>query len=211
MKTQADTIVEPQTVVQVDRKDRRKRIGLYGGTFNPIHTSHLIVGDQVGNALGLDKVMFLPDVVPPHVDTKYAIDPQLRVEMIRLAIQGNPLFDIELAEIERGGVSYTYDTVVALMKKHPDVDYYFIIGGDMVQYLPKWHRIDELSKLVTFVGVQRRGFETESKYPVVWVDVPMIDISSTDIRQRIKEGQSVRYFVPDSVIHFIKEHHLYFE
>lgn len=209
MKTQSAAVT--QTQVQTKTSGHRKRVGLYGGTFNPIHTSHLIVADQVGHALGLDRVLFLPDLVPPHVDKKSAIDPQDRVEMIKLAIQGNPLFDIELAEINRGGVSYTYDTVVELKRQHPDVDYYFIIGGDMVQYLPTWHRIEELSSLVTFVGVQRLGYQTQSKYPVVWVDVPLIDISSTNIRQRIQTGQSIKYFVPDAVVDYIKEHHLYLE
>ncbi|KRM13234.1 nicotinate-nucleotide adenylyltransferase [Paucilactobacillus suebicus] len=209
METQSNTVTEIK--VQTQENGHRKRIGLYGGTFNPVHTSHLIVADQVGTTLGLDKVNFLPDAIPPHVDTKTAIDPQMRVDMIKLAIEDNPLFGVEMSEINRGGVSYTYDTVVKLKKAHPEVDYYFIIGGDMVQYLPKWHRIDELSKLVTFVGVQRRGFETDSKYPVIWVDVPLIDISSTGIRNRIKTGQSVKYFVPDKVIEYIKEHHLYLE
>lgn len=211
MKLQTDTVTTVKPVLQPQTDGHRKRVGLYGGTFNPVHTSHLIVGDQVGNALGLDKVSFLPDMVPPHVDQKQAIDPELRVEMLQLAIAGNPLFDLELAEIKRGGVSYSYDTVVALKKQHPDTDYYFIVGGDMVQYLPTWHRIDELAKLVTFVGVQRRGYQTQSQYPVLWVDVPLIDISSTDIRKRIKTGQSVKYFVPDPVIDFIKEHRLYLD
>ncbi|WP_137597372.1 nicotinate-nucleotide adenylyltransferase [Paucilactobacillus kaifaensis] len=205
------TSTNTQTVTQTETQGHKRRIGLYGGTFNPIHTSHLIVADQVGNALGLDEVLFLPDVIPPHVDQKSTIEPQLRIDMIQLAIEGNPLFGIELAEVKRGGISYTFDTIAELKQAHPENDYYFIIGGDMVEYLPKWHRIDELAKMITFVGVRRPGYQPKSKYPVIWVDAPLIDISSTDIRNRVQCGQSIRYLVPDKVATFIKEHRLYLE
>lgn len=211
MQRQTTTRTNTQTITQTETKGHKKRVGLYGGTFNPIHTSHLIVADQVGNTLGLDEVLFLPDVIPPHVDQKGAIDPGLRIDMIQLAIEGNPLFGIELAEVKRGGISYTFDTVAQLKQAHPENDYYFIIGGDMVEYLPKWHRIDELAKMVTFVGVRRPGYQPKSKYPVIWVDAPLIDISSTDIRHRVQCGQSIRYLVPEKVATFIKEHRLYLE
>ncbi|WP_461239472.1 nicotinate-nucleotide adenylyltransferase [Paucilactobacillus sp. N302-9] len=207
---QGQTTQNTQTKLQTQTQTKKKRrVGLYGGTFNPIHTSHLIVADQVGHALGLDQVLFLPDMIPPHVDAKEAIDAQTRVEMIQLAIADNALFGLELAEINRGGVSYTFDTISELKRLHPDTDYYFIIGGDMVAYLPTWHRIDELAQMVTFVGIRRRGFSDESNYPVIWVDAPLIDISSTDIRNRIKTGQSINYLVPKAVEQYIKEHHLY--
>jgi len=114
-----------------------------------------------------------------------------------------------LSEIERGGVSYTYDTIVFLKEKYPEYDFYFIIGADMVADLPTWHRIDELSKLITFVGVQRPGFIANSSYSVLWVDAPLLAISSTDIRNRVISGLSIRYLVPDRVEKYIKEHHLY--
>ena len=116
-------------------------------------------------------------------------------------------------EKERGGVSYTYDTIKYLLDKHPDVDYYFIIGGDMVDYLDKWYRINDLIRLphFHFVGVQRQGAKNETRYPVIWVDVPTVDFSSTDIRQRVRRGQSIKYMVPDAVSKFIEEHQLYRE
>jgi len=211
LQHQTTTDVTTQTITQTKTDGHKRRIGLYGGTFNPIHTSHLIVADQVGNALGLDEVLFLPDMIPPHVDAKDSINPQLRIDMIQLAIEDNPMFGIELAEVKRGGISYTFDTIKELKRVHPENDYYFIIGGDMVAYLPTWHRIDELANMVTFVGVRRLGYETKSKYPVIWVDAPLIDISSTDIRHRVETGQSVRYLVPNKVAAFIKEHRLYLE
>lgn len=199
----------PQVQVAPVQNRRRQRIGLYGGTFNPVHTAHLMVADQVGHALRLNRVDFLPDAVPPHVDKKTAIDATDRVAMLRLAIQDNPLFGLELAEIQRGGVSYTYETVKQLKEAHPENDYYFIIGGDMVDYLPKWYRINDLLKIVNFVAVRRPGAKNESQYPVIWVDVPEVQIASSDIRQRVAQGESIRYLVPTRVEQYIKEHDLY--
>ena len=199
----------PQVRVAPVQTRRRQRIGLYGGTFNPVHTAHLMVADQVGHALRLNRVDFLPDAVPPHVDKKTAIDATDRVAMLRLAIQDNPLFGLELAEIQRGGVSYTYETVKQLKEAHPENDYYFIIGGDMVDYLPKWYRINDLLKIVNFVAVRRPGAKNESQYPVIWVDVPEVQIASSDIRQRVAQGESIRYLVPTRVEQYIKEHDLY--
>ncbi|MCG4282034.1 nicotinate-nucleotide adenylyltransferase [Lacticaseibacillus saniviri] len=191
--------------------DRKKQVGIFGGTFNPVHNGHLIMAEQVGTQLGLEKVFFMPDNKPPHRDPKRAIEAKDRVEMLKRAIAGNPLFALELIEIRRGGVSYSYETMLALKKLHPDTDYYFIIGADMVNYLPKWSRIDELVKLVTFVGVKRPGYTPSSQYPVLWVDAPGIDISSTDIRHRVQTGQSLRYLVPDPVIDYIQQEGLYFD
>lgn len=201
--------VQPETVTA----KRRHRVGIYGGTFNPIHNAHLLVADQVGQALSLEQVRFMPDANPPHVDKKTAIDADLRLAMLKLAIKDNPLFGVEESELRRGGVSYTYDTMKKMVEQHPTTDYYFIIGGDMVDYLPKWHRIDELVRLPRFhfVGVRRPGAKNESAYPVIWVDVPLVSFSSTDIRRRVAQGLPIKYMVPDSVAAFIKEHHLYHE
>ncbi|GAW98379.1 nicotinate-nucleotide adenylyltransferase [Secundilactobacillus mixtipabuli] len=200
-----------KVVEQLAATVSKKRIGILGGTFNPPHIGHLIVADQVMTQLGLDRVLFMPDANPPHVDRKVAIDAADRVKMVSDTIAGNPDFGIELAEVQRGGISYTYDTMLELKRKHPENDYYFIIGGDMVDYLPKWHRIDELVKLVQFVGVRREDYPVTSKYPVLWVDIPRIDISSSMIRSRIRQGQSIRYFVKDAVARYIKERQLYHE
>ncbi|KRN29732.1 nicotinate-nucleotide adenylyltransferase (Deamido-NAD(+) pyrophosphorylase) [Lactobacillus selangorensis] len=204
-----------QPVITVEMKEEildnapRKQVGILGGTFNPPHLGHLIMAEQVGTQLGLDQVLFMPDSTPPHVDKKHPIAAKDRVAMVERAIMGNPLFGIELCEVKRGGISYTFDTMKYLKQQHPDTDYYFIIGGDMVAYLPKWHKIDELVKLVHFVGVKRRGYTPHSAYPVTWVDAPLIDISSTEIRRKLKQGCSVRYLVPEAVLDYIEEAKLY--
>ncbi|WP_372456597.1 nicotinate-nucleotide adenylyltransferase [Limosilactobacillus fastidiosus] len=211
MLTNTETVTEPQA--KLIHSQQRQRVGLYGGTFNPIHNAHLLVADQVQSLLCLNRVDFMPDFIPPHIDKKRAIDAQKRVEMLKLAIESNPHFGIELTELERGGVSYTYDTMKHLLDKNPLMEYYFIIGGDMVDYLPKWYRINDLVKLPRFhfVGVRRQGAKNETNYPVIWVDVPTVAFSSTDIRHRVSTGQSIKYMVPPKVEQFIKEHRLYYE
>lgn len=208
---QAVVNVIPKVQPQQVKAERHRRVGLYGGTFNPVHNAHLLVAEQVGRTLSLDKVSFLPDMQPPHRDHKGTIAADLRVDMLKLAVANNPFFDIEMEEINRGGVSYTYDTIKALKERHPDADYYFIIGGDMVDYLPTWNKIDQLVKMVNFVGVRRKGAKNEAQYPVIWVDVPTVAISSSDIRARVKSGQSIRYMVPRAVEDYIKEHQLYID
>lgn len=204
---QSRVIVQPAPQQLIFSK--RRRVGLYGGTFNPVHNAHLLVAEQAGQSLCLDQVLFLPDAQPPHADHKETIDAEDRVAMLRLAIANNSFFGLELDEVKRGGVSYSYDTVKRLKQRHPDTDYYFIIGGDMVDYLPTWHLIDELSKMVHFVGVRRPGAKNEAQYPVTWVDIPQVDFSSTNIRRRVKNGQSIKYMVPSAVEDYIEEHHLY--
>ncbi|CAM3081420.1 nicotinate-nucleotide adenylyltransferase [Lactiplantibacillus plajomi] len=207
MHTVSQTATEVVAETVTDYPHRR--VGILGGTFNPPHLGHLIMGQQVGDQLGLDEVRFMPDAQPPHVDEKTAIAASDRVNMVQAAIVDNPLFRLETAEIKRGGKSYTFDTMKVLKAAHPDTQYYFIIGGDMVDYLHTWYRIDDLLKLVTFVGIKRTGYPTTSQYPVIWVDAPLIDISSTQIRKKISHGHTVRYLVPDAVAAYIEEHHLY--
>lgn len=187
----------------------KKRVGILGGTFNPPHIAHLIIADQVCHQLGLDKVYFMPTANPPHVDTKKTIEAEHRLNMVKKAIQGNSKFDIETIEIERGGKSYTYETMLQLTQQNPTIEYYFIIGADMVNYLPKWYKIDELANLIQFVGVKRPGYVIESQYPLIWVDVPEIAVSSTSLRKNIAMGCPVNYLVPQKVLEYIHQEGLY--
>ncbi|QIL51005.1 nicotinate-nucleotide adenylyltransferase [Weissella coleopterorum] len=200
----------PETQVATEIDQERHRVGIIGGTFNPPHLGHLVIAEQVASNLDLEQVYFMPNAQPPHVDFKDAIDALDRVEMVRAAIYGNRHFALELAEVNRGGVSYSYDTMRYLTELHPNYDYYFIIGGDEVAYLKTWYKIGALSQMVQFVGVNRPGQETpKTDYPVQFVNVSNLDISSTKIRERIQKQQSVRYLLPDLVAAYIVEKGLY--
>jgi nicotinate-nucleotide adenylyltransferase len=200
-----------QTLPFSPNQSQRKQIGILGGNFNPIHLAHLTLADQVGHALGLDKVYLMPESEPPHIDQKDTIAGIHRQKMIELAIQTNPLLEIETIELVRGGKSYTYETMKTLIEMNPDTDYYFIIGGDMVAYLPKWYNIEKLSQMIRFVGVKRSGYPTESPYPIIWIDVPLIDISSSFIRKKVKEGCSTNYFLTADVQKYIEKEGLYLD
>ncbi|MFD1471084.1 nicotinate-nucleotide adenylyltransferase [Companilactobacillus mishanensis] len=189
----------------------RRHVGILGGTFNPIHLGHLVIAEQVYQQLRLSKVLFLPDKVPPHrgVSKTKPISSDDRIKMIKLAIEDNMHFDLDLTDVNRGGVSYTYETIKILKQCNPDTEYYFIIGGDMVENLPKWAHIDELVQMVHFVGVCRKGYEKSSKYPILWVNTPELEISSSMIRNKVRTGKSIKYLVPDSVADYIQDRGLY--
>ncbi|OFI49472.1 nicotinate-nucleotide adenylyltransferase [Floricoccus tropicus] len=187
-----------------------ERIGILGGNFNPVHNAHLFIADQVRQKLKLDKVLLMPEANPPHVDKKKTIDAKYRLDMLELALEDYPDLGIEMIEIERGGISYSYDTMKLLKEKNSTTKYYFIIGQDMVEYLPKWYKIDELMEMVDFIAVRRSKDEILiSQYPVTWVDLPFMDISSTFIRKEISEGISPNFIIPDKLISYIKENNLY--
>ncbi|HLS61491.1 MAG TPA: nicotinate-nucleotide adenylyltransferase [Virgibacillus sp.] len=185
-----------------------KRVGILGGTFDPPHLGHLIIAEEVKLALDLDEVWFIPTNEPPH-KKKANTHVHERINMLEIATQSNSAFHINAMETERLGKSYTFDTMNMLTDKHPTTSFYFIIGGDMVEYLPKWHRIEELTELVTFVGVARTGYSLASSYPITRVEVPLIDISSTMIRQRLENHKTVHYLIPSEVYTHIKERRLY--
>ena len=186
-----------------------KKIGILGGTFNPPHTGHLVIANEVLHALGLDKVWFMPNKVPPHKSIDSSVSNSDRLAMLHLAVDDNPDFRIETVELDRNGPSYTYDTIRILKDMYKDDEFYFIIGGDMVEYLPKWHAIDQLLELVKFVGVSRPSFKDQSEYDILYAATPQIDISSSMIRERVKAGESIRYLLPDPVREYIEEHKLY--
>ena len=205
-------LLTPFTKVEVEEEkvtSNRKQIGLLGGNFNPVHNAHLTIADQVRQQLGLDEVLLMPEYQPPHVDKKTTISEKHRLRMLELAVRDIEGLGIETIELERKGISYTYDTMKLLTEKNPDVDYYFIIGADMVAYLPKWHRISELIQMVQFVGVQRPKYKAGTSYPVIWVDVPLLDISSSLIRRQLEEGKKPNFLLPQAVLDYIEKEGLY--
>lgn len=188
-----------------------KKIGLLGGTFDPPHFGHLLIAEQAREVCCLDEVWFMPTKIPPHkIGSNLCSDAQ-RIEMVKKAINSNPFFKLSLVEFERQGPSYTIETVKLLLEKHADVDFHFIIGGDMVNFLPKWKKIDELLNLITFIGMQRPGhrFKQLISEKIVMVEAPQLDISSSEIRDRLRNNKSVRYLLPEAVIDYIVEEGIY--
>jgi len=190
------------------------KIGLLGGTFDPPHHGHLIMADEAMSACGLDEVWFLPSHIPPHLErkaTRRTTPVHHRIEMVRLAIQGNDRFKLSLVEVERKGRSYTYDTLMELGERYPQHDFHFIIGADMVNDLPKWHRFEEIKASVQFIGLNRPGIVAHPPDGVAieFVDMPEIAISSSMIRERIRLRQPWRYLLPEAVKTYIEENDLY--
>lgn len=185
-----------------------KKVGILGGTFDPPHIGHLIIAEEVRRALALEEIWFIPSYEPPH-KAKATIDAKTRLNMLSLSIEDNRSFKVNPIEIQRQEKSYTIHTMKILTEQNPQIKFYFIIGADMVEYLPNWYKIDELIELVTFVGVGREGYSIESSYPVVPVEIPMINISSSMLRERLQKGESAKYLIPEQVYRYIKEHRLY--
>lgn len=192
------------------------RIGIMGGTFDPVHIGHLVAAEWAREAGRLDEVWFMPSSQPPHKAPLQGAAPSERAKMVDLAIARHPQFRLETIELRRGGVSYTADTVSELLKRHPDYRFVWIIGGDMVQYLSYWNRIEEIVGRIEFIGLTRPGYPTAPeelpafvRERVSFIEMPGLDVSSTLIRSRLRRGESIRYLVPDSVCDYIKERRLY--
>jgi nicotinate-nucleotide adenylyltransferase len=186
-----------------------KKIGILGGTFDPPHFGHLLIASEVLAALQLTEIWFMPNQIPPHKQNEHFTDSKHRLNMLKLALDGHQQFKIESIEMEREGPSFTYDTLCLLREQYPTYSFYFIIGADMIEYLPKWHRVDEVIGLATFVGVKRQGYKTNTKYPVTEVEIPQFDVSSTMLRNRLKAKKNTAYLLPKDVKRYIEENHLY--
>lgn len=201
---------EPEVLIEEIRTSKRDKVGILGGTFSPPHIGHLIMAEQVKDQLDLDKIFFMPTAEPPHSSaTKKTISSDKRVQMLELATMDNSDFEIERFEVENGGKNYTYDTMTALIELYPTVDFYFIVGGDMIVDMPTWYKIDELIQLVQFVGVNRPGYTVETEYPIIMVDIPSTDISSSTIRKKVAQNCSIKYLVPKDVENYIELEGLY--
>ena len=188
-----------------------KRIGILGGTFNPVHIGHLTIAQMVSEKIKLDQVIFIPSYLPPHKSNRNIAPAEDRYQMLRLAIKGNPKFAISDFEIKKQGKSYSIDTIKYLKGKFPrGTKFFFIIGSDLLATLHTWKRIDELEKLVSFISVNRPGFKKRgSRIKVRSVTVPGVQTSSTFARQRLMKGKTVKYLVLDNVLEYIKKNKLY--
>ena len=190
------------------------RIGLFGGSFNPPHLAHLVIAETVRQQSALDKVLWMPAAMPPHKSGEALAPVASRLAMTQLATKSHPDFTVSDLEMRRSGKSYTADTLKILGKQYPNVDFHLIIGGDLLSGFHNWHRYQEILKTVSLIVYARPGMElsdvaTDVLPHVTFVKTPLLDISSSDIRRRWKNGDSIRYLVTDSVAHYIKEQGLY--
>jgi nicotinate-nucleotide adenylyltransferase len=182
------------------------RVALFGGTFDPIHHGHLIMARDALELLGLERVIFIPAAISPHKLHTHPVPAPLRAEMVRAAIAGEPRFAMDELELHRPGPSYTIDTVEAIHAAHPGAEIIYLIGEDNVPALGTWHRIEELRRLVEFVVFGRGRHVTPGTYRLL---PRRLDISSTEIRERIAQGLSIAYLVPEPVRALLEQHHLY--
>jgi len=192
-----------------------RKIGLLGGTFDPIHNGHLLAAQAAYEAAKLDEVWLIPTLSPPHKPQPGADSGQRR-QMLEAAIAGNSVLRLEDIELQREGTSYTIDTVTALQNQYPEHHFYWIVGSDMVNDLPNWRRIEELAERIMFIGLERPDQPIDRtmlpgcvKGRLISADMPLMGISSTDIRRRLKDGRSARYMLPESVLDFIQRNDLY--
>jgi len=197
-----------------------KRIGVFGGAFNPVHIAHLIIAEDVRQQMHLDKVLFIPYAKPPHKDYDGLVDAEARLHMIRLAISDNPFFEASDMEIKRGlnSVTYTVDTLIELREhyKNEQVKLYLIIGTDNLIDLHTWKDPGKLFLLSEVVVLNRPGYliqnvNNDFNRQVIFVPAPNLDISATDIRFKVKEKKSIKYLVPKAVEEFIKNNKLYLQ
>jgi len=194
-------------------KSENKKIALFGGTFDPVHTGHLIIAEKAREEFNLEKIIFIPSNIPPHKKKVYA-SPVHRYNMVKIAIGDNPFFEISDIEIKRKEPSYTYITVKQMKKIHPDYKIFFIIGQDSLFELPQWHKAEDLIKEVTFLVAKRHSnfnYRKEKNFPVNFeiINSPIIGISSTYIRTCIKAGKSIKYLLPEKVISYIEKEKIY--
>lgn len=190
------------------------KLGVYGGTFDPVHLGHLILAETVCEQLQLDQVLFIPAYQNPHKSDRTSAHPKARLEMLQFAISGNPRFRVSNMEIRRKGPSYTYETLTALRSEHPDADLTLIMGGDSLLDLPQWRELETIFSLAHIVAVNRgrQRVEVPSALDSDRISIrqmPAIDISATEIRQRCRTGKSIRYLTPRSVELYIQAQQLY--
>ena len=197
-----------------------ERIGLLGGTFDPIHLGHLIVAEEARTRLSLDRLLFVPSRQPWRKAGREIAHEADRLAMVRLAVEGNPGFEVSLVDLEREGPSYSVDTVCDVRATlSPEAELYFILGYDALMDLPHWHAPAELARITRLVTVIRPGYELdwspleqaipEARETVLLLETPEIGISSTEVRQRVAAGRSIRYWVPDLVAEYIQQQGLY--
>lgn len=198
------------------------KLGIMGGTFDPIHYGHLIAAEIARDELSLGKIVFIPAARPPHKPERVAADPWLRYRMVDLAIASNPFFALSSIEIERPGLSYTVDTLRAMGERYSEAEIYFITGADAVLEITTWREPEKLLSMCYFVAVSRPGYHLDKLWQraaalipdpeqrILGLEIPETAISSTDIRRRVRKGKTIKYLLPEAVESFIAGHKLYY-
>ena len=211
-------------MVEPNRMSEHKpeRIGVFGGSFDPVHMGHLTIAQDAVEQLELNRLIFVPAAVPPHKQDKTLVEGRHRFEMLQLATEANLSFEVSDMELQRGGISYTFDTIKQIQFEHPGAELFFIIGLDSLAELHLWRNIEPLLELCTVVPFARGGEDParvaeQIQLSNAWktkllerlIRIHEIEISASDIRMRQAEGLSIRYLVPPEVEMYIAEHHLY--
>ena len=201
-------------------KKEKQRIGLMGGTFNPVHMGHLLLAERAYEQMELDKVWMMPNAVPPHKAGQQILSKEHRIAMLKLAIEGNPHFQLSLFEKE-DRAHYSYETMESLQKAYPDCEFYYLMGADSLFDIEKWVEYRRFLASCHILAAGRIDGENQElsdwtetlkeKYlaKITLLNSPVIEISSSEIRSRKKKGKSIRYLVPDSVFSYIETHSLY--
>ncbi|VDG76296.1 nicotinic acid mononucleotide adenylyltransferase [Actinobaculum suis] len=195
------------------RTGRRRRIGIMGGTFDPIHHGHLVAASEVQYRYNLDEVVFVPTGNPAFKQDRHVTLAEHRYLMAVIATSSNTRFTVSRADIERGGITYTVDTLRDLHQIYPDAELFFITGADILPEILRWKEPEELWNLAKFIGVTRPGHKISEEvlrdkhFEVV--EVPAMAISSTDVRERVARDAPIWYLVPDAVVQHIRKYHLY--
>ncbi|WP_312811388.1 nicotinate-nucleotide adenylyltransferase [Sedimentibacter sp.] len=197
-----------------------RKVGIMGGSFNPIHQGHLVVANEVLNIYNFDKIIFVPAGIPPHKNG-LKTNPWDRYIMTQIATVSNDRFAVSDIEVKRTGKSYTLETLIQFQEMYTDTEFYFITGTDAIIDIPNWHEPEKLLSLCKFIAVSRPGIDKEIiekkikeikdtlNGHIELMQVPMLQISSTDIRERIKKGVSAKYLLPETVEQYIIKNNLY--
>lgn len=188
------------------------KIGILGGTFDPVHKGHLEIAQKAKEQFSLSKVIFIPALIPPHKLERRDIAPApYRLKMVQLAVLEDPAFEVSDMELNRADISYTVDTLQALKTLHPNDEFYLIVGADSLEGMPQWREPEKIAQMAQVAVAPRRKFvfPGNMNMKMLWIDMPLYDYSSSEIREKIRSGKSIRGMVPPAVENYIVDKKLY--